>query len=57
MVEDSPLGWSVIGGNVDDSVTLKHIPHDSAGRIAGPDGTSYDSRTPWMVVLQVLYSQ
>ncbi len=57
VVEDTPLGWAVIGGNVDDQVTMKHVPHDSAGRIAGPDGTSYDSRTPWMVVIEVSYDR
>ena len=29
---------SVIGGNVDDAVTMKHIPTDAAGRIAAPRG-------------------
>ena len=57
VVEDTPLGWAVIGGNVDDAVTMKHVPHDGAGRIVGPDGVSYDSRTPWMVVVAVLYDR
>jgi hypothetical protein len=57
VVQDTPDGWAVIGGNVDDAVTLKHVPHDGNGRIAGPDGASYDSRTPWMVVIQVGYAQ
>lgn len=55
VVNDSDQGWAVIGGNVDDSVTLKHVPHDAAGHIAGPDGTSLDDRTPWMVVIAVDY--
>jgi hypothetical protein len=50
-------GLSVIGGNVDDSVTLKHIPVDAAGRIAGPGNAVYDRRYPWIVVLRVLYDQ
>jgi hypothetical protein len=57
VTEDTPLGWAVIGGNVDDAVTMKHVPHDDAGRITAPDGSSYDSRTPWMVVVQVMYTQ
>lgn len=48
---------SVIGGNVDDAVTMKHIPIDGAGRIAGPGDAVYDRRYPWMVVLRVLYDQ
>ncbi len=57
VIEDTQQGWAVIGGNVDDAVTLKHVPHDINGLIAGADGTSYDPRTPWMVVLQVGYAQ
>ena len=56
VVDDTPQGWAVIGGNVDDAVTMKHVPHDSAGRIAAPDGASYDTRTPWMVVIRVGYA-
>ena len=55
VVEDTDQGWAVIGGNVDDTVTLKHVPHDATGRIATPDGTSLDPRTPWMVVIAVDY--
>jgi len=33
VIEDSPLGWAVIGGNVDDAVTMRHAPHDAAGRV------------------------
>jgi hypothetical protein len=50
-------GLSVIGGNVDDNVTLKHIPIDGAGRIAAPGNLVYDQRYPWIVVLRVLYDQ
>lgn len=50
-------GLSVIGGNVDDSVTLKHIPIDGAGRIAAPGNAVYDQRYPWIVVLRILYDQ
>ncbi len=57
VIDDTPDGWAVIGGNVDDAVTMKHVPHDNAGRIVGPDQQSYDTRTPWMVVVQVQYQQ
>ena len=46
---------SVIGGNVDDAVTLTHVPVGADGRLAGPDGTVIDTRYPWLWVLQVIY--
>jgi hypothetical protein len=44
----------VVGGNVDDAVTLKHVPVTPDGRLAAPDGTVLDTRYPWMVVLRLL---
>jgi hypothetical protein len=46
---------SIIGGNVDDAVTLTHVPTGPGGLLAAPGGASYDSRYSWCVVLQVLY--
>ncbi|MCQ8279663.1 DUF2272 domain-containing protein [Acetobacteraceae bacterium KSS8] len=46
---------NIIGGNVDDAVTLTHVPVGPTGLLFGPDGHSLDSRYPWLVVLQVLY--
>jgi hypothetical protein len=46
---------SVIGGNVDDAVTLKHVPVTPDGKLADPSGTVLDTRYPWFVVVQVLY--
>ncbi|MDF7674189.1 DUF2272 domain-containing protein [Acetobacteraceae bacterium ESL0709] len=46
---------SIVGGNVDDSVSLTHVPTDAQGRLTTSDGTSYDSRYPWLVVLAVTY--
>ncbi|CAK7191858.1 hypothetical protein COMNV_00038 [Commensalibacter sp. Nvir] len=46
---------SIIGGNVNDSVALTHVPVDNTGKLATAEGTSYDSRYPWCVVLKVLY--
>jgi len=57
VVGDTPLGWAALGGNVDDAVTMKHIPHGPDGRIAGPGNAVYDQRYPWMVVIRVLYDQ
>jgi hypothetical protein len=46
---------TVIGGNVDDAVTEKHVPVTPAGMLAGPDGVVVDTRYPWFVVLRVKY--
>ncbi|HEX4260208.1 MAG TPA: DUF2272 domain-containing protein [Acetobacteraceae bacterium] len=46
---------SVIGGNVDDAVTLKHVPVTADGKLADQAGTVLDTRYPWFVVVQVLY--
>ncbi len=54
-VEVQPGVLSVIGGNVDDAVSLTHVPLAEGGTLAGADGTALDSRYPWFVVLEVLY--
>jgi len=48
---------AVIGGNVDDAVTLKHVPVSSSGLLTGADGKILDTRYGWMVVIKVLYAQ
>ncbi len=45
VIAGKPNQISVIGGNVDNAVTLQHVPATNAGRI-GP---------PWFVVLRVMY--
>ncbi len=45
---------SVIGGNVDDAVTLKHVPVTAEGYLATPDGVVLDARYPWLVVLRLM---
>jgi hypothetical protein len=45
---------AVIGGNVEDSVTMNYVPVTADGRLAGPDGTVLDTRFPWMAVLRLL---
>jgi hypothetical protein len=45
---------SVVGGNVDDAVTMKHVPVTADGKLATPDGVVLDTRYPWMVVLRLL---
>ncbi len=55
VVDNSVPGQiSVVGGNVDDAVTLKHVPVTPDGKLATPDGTVLDTRYPWMVVLRLL---
>jgi hypothetical protein len=55
VVAIAPGQISVIGGNVDDAVTMKHVPVTPDGKLATPDGEVLDTRYPWMVVLQVSY--
>jgi hypothetical protein len=45
---------TVIGGNVEHAVTMKHVPVID-GRLAEPGGRVLDTRYPWFVVLRVLY--
>jgi Uncharacterized protein conserved in bacteria (DUF2272) len=45
---------SVIGGNVEDSVTMNTVPVTADGKLANPDGTVLDGRFPWMAVLRLL---
>ena len=46
---------SVIGGNVDDTVTMKHIPTTHSGTLSDPATGVVDTRYPWFVVLRVSY--
>jgi hypothetical protein len=55
VVASSPGLISVIGGNVDDSVVLTHVPTTPEGMIAGPDGAPVDPHTAWFVVIRILY--
>jgi hypothetical protein len=53
----APGELTVIGGNVDDAVTMKHVPTTPAGKLATPDGQVVDPRYPWFVVVRVLYER
>ncbi len=57
VVATEPGQLTVVGGNVDGAVTMKHVPVTPDGKLATPDGTILDTRWPWFVVLQVLYDQ
>lgn len=46
---------SIIGGNVDDTVALTHVPLTSRGTLLHRDGSIVDPRYDWFVVLHVLY--
>lgn len=55
IVVDGPKAGmiSVIGGNIHDTVTMRHVPVTADGKLARPDGTVLDSRQTWMAVLRV----
>jgi hypothetical protein len=55
VVDAKPGQITVVGGNVDHAVTMKHVPVTADGKLATPDGQVLDTRYPWMVVLRVLY--
>jgi Uncharacterized protein conserved in bacteria (DUF2272) len=55
VVATHPGSLDVIGGNVDNTVAMKHIPVTADGRLARPDGTLVDPDHPWFVVLRVDY--
>jgi hypothetical protein len=45
---------AVLGGNVEDSVTMNYVPVTPDGKLATPDGAVLDTRFPWMAVLRLL---
>jgi hypothetical protein len=55
VVDATPGALVVVGGNVDDAVTVKHVPVGDDGRLVGADGRVLDPRYPWFVVVRVLY--
>jgi len=52
-----PGSLDVIGGNVDNAVSMKHVPVAPYGRMVGPGGTVIDTDYPWFVVLKVAYQR
>jgi len=48
---------SVIGGNVNHAVTMKHVPVTKDGRLAESRNDVLDPRYPWFVVLRILYDR
>lgn len=55
VTEAVPGQLVVIGGNVDASVTMKHVPTGPNGTLAEPGGRPYDSRYNWFVVVRPAY--
>lgn len=45
----------VIGGNVDNSVAMKHVPVAADGRLVTANGNIVDPDHAWFVVLRILY--
>jgi len=44
VVDTTPAGvLGVIGGNISDAVTMRHIPVTADGKLAGPDGVVLES--------------
>ena len=52
-----PGQLSVVGGNVDGGVTMKHVPTTTSGMLSGADGQAVDTRYNWFVVVRVLYDE
>lgn len=53
VVATRPGMLDVVGGNVDNSVSMRHIPVAPDGRLVGADGRIVDSDHPWFVVLRL----
>jgi hypothetical protein len=48
-----PGRMAVLGGNVEDSVTMNYVPVTEDGKLATPEGVVLDTRFPWMAVLRL----
>jgi hypothetical protein len=57
VVAQRPGVLDVIGGNVDNSVSMKHVPIGPDGRMTGLGGAVIDPDYPWFVVLRVAYQR
>jgi hypothetical protein len=57
VVERNKEQISVIGGNVDAAVTMKHVPVTADGRLSEAGDRVLDGRYPWFVVLRILYDR
>jgi Uncharacterized protein conserved in bacteria (DUF2272) len=48
---------AVVGGNVEDSVTMNYVPVTGEGKLATPEGVVLDTRFPWMAVLRLMVDE
>ena len=55
VVATRPGMLDVVGGNVENSVSMRYIPVTLDGRLVGPDGSVVDPSHPWFVVLRIGY--
>ncbi len=55
VVDIHPGSLDAIGGNVENTVGMRHIPVTADGHLAGPDGAVVDPDHPWFVVIRVDY--
>lgn len=55
VVAADPSQLSVVGGNLDAGVTMRHVPVTTDGKLAASDGQVVDTRYDWFVVIRVLY--
>lgn len=52
-----PGQLTVVGGNVNGGVTMKHVPTSAGGTLSNADGQAVDTRYDWFVVVRVLYDE
>ena len=55
VVATRPGMLDVVGGNVENSVSMRHIPVTLDGRLVGSDGKVIDPNHLWFVVLRISY--
>jgi hypothetical protein len=57
VVAAEPGALAALGGNIDDAVSLQHVPTAPDGRLVDEAGALIDRRYPWFVVIRVLYDR
>jgi hypothetical protein len=57
VVAQHPGGLDVVGGNVDNAVSMKRVPIAPDGRLVGASGAVVDPDYPWFVALRVAYQR
>jgi hypothetical protein len=57
VVSVAPDALTTLGGNVDDAVTMRHVPVTQTGTLAEPGRPPLDTRWPWFVVVRILYDR